>query len=71
MSAVEGLLSRSEDLAHRSLGEVRERTRHARDVTTDYIRHEPMKSVLVAVALGAALVALAALLSRNGESRRY
>ena len=35
------------------------------DRTSDYIRNEPVKSVLVAAAVGASLVALASLLGRS------
>jgi ElaB/YqjD/DUF883 family membrane-anchored ribosome-binding protein len=76
-SALRQLVSDSEALAHRGMEKVRdsadhlrEKSVHARDVTTNYIQHEPMKSVLIAAAAGAALMALIALFSRHGHSGR-
>lgn len=40
---------------------------HASDSTVNYIRHEPVKSVLIAAAVGAALMALLNLVSRSGH----
>ena len=39
--------------------------RHAGDSTVSYIRHEPLKSVLVAAAIGALAVGLLAVFSRS------
>ena len=47
-----------------SAGQLRERARYAADQTIGRIRDEPMQSVLVAVAVGAALGLLLALLAR-------
>lgn len=59
-------------LAHRGIDavrngthQVREKAIHATDVTSDYIRNDPIKSVLIAAATGAALMALVSLLSRS------
>jgi len=38
--------------------QLRLKAKHASDTTVNYIRHEPVKSVLIAAAVGAALVAL-------------
>jgi len=46
--------------------QLRDRTARASDHTVRYIRHEPVKSVLVAAAAGAVLVALLGLLRRPG-----
>lgn len=67
----------TESLAHRGMDAVRdgaehmrERSSHAKDSTTHYIQHEPLKSVLMAAAVGAALMGLVALLSKHsGPSR--
>lgn len=41
------------------------KTQHAADSTTHYIREEPIKSVLIAAATGAVLMALVGLVSRS------
>ena len=48
--------------------QVREGANLASDKTIAYIRDEPVKSVLIAVATGAALVALARLIGRPSSS---
>lgn len=65
---------RASDLAHRSLDAVRDGSQQLRDralrVTDDsvqYIKHEPVKSMLYAAVAGAALMGIVSLLSR----RRY
>ena len=62
---------RVSSLAHRSLDgvcetshQLRVKAEHASDNTMNYIRHEPVKSVLIAAATGAALVALISLVSQ-------
>lgn len=69
--AVEGASA----LAHRGVDSVREtshqlrlKAEHASESTASYIRHEPMKSVLIAAATGAALMALVSLVTRNRDS---
>ena len=59
-------------MAHRSLEAVRlgsqqlrDKALHATDTTASYIKHDPIKSVLIAAAAGAALMALVSLLSRS------
>lgn len=49
---------------------LRDGAMQASDRTVGYVRHEPVKSMLIAVAAGAALVALAGLLGRS-SSRRW
>jgi len=63
-------------VAQQSLDAVRERTRqlreqtqHASDRTVDYIRREPVKSVLMAAAGGAAVAALLGLMFRSHGHR--
>jgi len=44
---------------------LRDRAHRASDHTVGYIRDEPVKAILIAVAAGAAIAALASLLSRS------
>lgn len=64
----------AEDLVRRGVGAMRDHSAHLRDsayrasdYTRSYIRDEPLKSVLIAAFAGAAVIAIANLLSR----RRY
>jgi ElaB/YqjD/DUF883 family membrane-anchored ribosome-binding protein len=50
--------------------QLKEKSAHLRDATTTYIQHEPMKSVLIAAAVGATLMGLVALFSRSGGGAR-
>jgi ElaB/YqjD/DUF883 family membrane-anchored ribosome-binding protein len=59
-------------LAHQGVSSVRDGSQvlrskalHASDSTVSYIREEPVKSVLIAAATGAALMAVLALLGRS------
>ena len=69
------MLERASDkvsaITHRGIDSVREtshqlrvKAEHAADNTVSYIRQEPVKSVLIAAATGAALMALVSLASR-------
>ena len=49
------------DGAHR----MRDTVRHAGDSATDYIRHDPLKAVLIAAGAGALLTLLVSLLARR------
>lgn len=49
--------------------QVRESTARASESTVSYIRHDPVKSVLIAAATGAALMALVSLLTRTNTTR--
>jgi ElaB/YqjD/DUF883 family membrane-anchored ribosome-binding protein len=67
----EHLAVHADRLAQRSAGalrdgseQLRERARHAADSTIVHIRQEPLKAVLIAGAIGAALGALFTLLGR-------
>lgn len=71
-NALHHLVSDTEALAHRGIdamrdraGQLREKSLHVKDATTSYIQHEPVKSMLMAAAMGAALMGLLALFSRN------
>jgi ElaB/YqjD/DUF883 family membrane-anchored ribosome-binding protein len=50
--------------------QLREKSLHAKDATTAYIQQEPVKSVLMAAAVGAALMGLVALLARHSGPGR-
>jgi ElaB/YqjD/DUF883 family membrane-anchored ribosome-binding protein len=61
-------------MAHRGMDSVREtshqlrvKAEHATDTTTNYIRQEPVKAVLIAAATGAALMALVSLVARSRD----
>ena len=61
--------SRTQDSMHRGVdamrgasAKLRDQANHASDVTVGYIQHEPVKSVLIAAAVGAAAVGIAGLL---------
>jgi ElaB/YqjD/DUF883 family membrane-anchored ribosome-binding protein len=64
-SAVDNGLGRVRESAQ----QVRERATHASQTTFNYIRHDPVKSVLIAAATGAALMALVGLVTRSANSR--
>lgn len=49
------------DSLRESSHQLRVKAEHAQENTVDYIKHEPMKSVLIAAATGAALMALISL----------
>lgn len=49
--------------------QIREGAHHASDKTVAYIREEPVKSMLIAAATGAALMALARAISQPHHSR--
>lgn len=75
-TAIKQLISGTSDLASHGMEavrggahQVREKSAHLRDATTTYIQHEPVKSMLMAAAAGAALMGLIALFSRHGDSR--
>lgn len=71
-NALHHLVSDTEALAHRGMdavrdgaGQLREKSLHVKDATASYIQHEPVKSMLMAAAVGAALMGLVALFSRH------
>lgn len=72
--AINRLASEAETLARRGLDTMRERSAQIReravrvsDNTVGYIKDEPVKSMLIAAATGAALMALVSLLSRSSR----
>lgn len=56
---------RSADVVRDTSAQLREKAVRASDTTVGYIREEPVKSMLIAAATGAALMALIGLLSRS------
>ena len=56
---------RSADVVRDTSAQLREKAMQASDTTVGYIRNEPVKSMLIAAATGAALMALVSLLSRS------
>lgn len=72
--AINRLASEAETLARRGLDTMRERSAQIRDRavrvsdnTVGYIKDEPVKSMLIAAATGAVLMALVSLLSRSRD----
>ncbi len=59
------IAQRSVDAMRDSTRQLRDQAQHASEVTTDYVRHEPIKAMLMAAACGAALMALVSLLGRS------
>ena len=53
------------DAVREGAHQLREKSLHVRDATAPYIQHEPIKSVLIAAAVGAGLMGLLALFSRH------
>lgn len=58
------LAQRGADTLHRSSDALQSRARHYRHEATAYIHREPAKSMLIAAATGATLMALLALMTR-------
>ena len=67
---VDDLTRRSIDRARQTSLDVRDRVGHGRDMTVAYVKDEPMKSILIAAAAGAAVAMLAGLLSRSRAAAR-
>jgi ElaB/YqjD/DUF883 family membrane-anchored ribosome-binding protein len=63
--AVDHGVERMREASH----QVREGAARASESTANYIRHDPVKSVLIAAATGAALMALVSLLTRPHGNR--
>lgn len=68
---VDDLTRRGVERARQTSYDVRDRVGHAGDVTVAYIKDEPMKSILIAAAAGAALATLAGVLSRSRAAARH
>jgi ElaB/YqjD/DUF883 family membrane-anchored ribosome-binding protein len=61
--AVDSGMERVRETSH----QVRDSAARASEGTVNYIRHDPVKSVLIAAATGAALMALVSLLTRSSN----
>jgi ElaB/YqjD/DUF883 family membrane-anchored ribosome-binding protein len=59
------LARRGLDVVRESSHQLREKALQASDTTATYIKNDPIKSVLIAAATGAALMALVSLISRS------
>ena len=60
----DALIQSGLDTVRETSQQVRERAKQANEMTVAYIRREPLKSVLIAAATGAALVAFCNMLPR-------
>jgi ElaB/YqjD/DUF883 family membrane-anchored ribosome-binding protein len=72
--AINRMAAKAQELASRSADAMRDRSQQlkehayrAQDVTVGYIKDEPLKSILIAAAAGAALMALVQLLTRDRD----
>jgi len=70
------LIEQASAMANRGMDSVRDtshllrvKAEHASDTTVNYIREEPVKSVLIAAAAGATLLALVNLVARSSDRR--
>ncbi len=59
------MAQRGVDAVRQTSQQLRDKASQATDVTASYIRNDPIKSVLIAAATGAALMALVSLVSRS------
>lgn len=60
------LLQSGRDSVRNASHQLTDAARHARDGTVSYVKEEPVKSMLIAAATGAALMALVGMMSRSG-----
>lgn len=70
--AVQHAVERTQDLGHQTMElmrsgaqQLRDQAQHARDASVVYVRQEPLKSMLMAAAVGAGLMAIATLFMRR------
>ena len=61
----EAAARRGADAVKESTAQLREKALRAQDTTVGYIKDEPVKSMLIAAATGAALMALVSMMSRS------
>jgi len=66
-SKAEELARRSADVMRDSSAQIKERAQRASYATVGYIKDEPVKSMLIAAATGAALMALISMMNRSGR----
>ena len=65
------LAQRGVDSVRETSQQLREKAMRASENTVNYVKHEPVKSVLLAIVTGAALMALASRKSRSRERREH
>ncbi|MES2184723.1 MAG: hypothetical protein V4505_09260 [Pseudomonadota bacterium] len=68
---VQQLANRSAEFASDAKGRAQEKLSKYADVTGRYVAEQPMKSVMIAAATGAAIAALIVLASRSNDRNRY
>jgi ElaB/YqjD/DUF883 family membrane-anchored ribosome-binding protein len=66
-SQASDLTQRGADTVRETTQQLRERALRASDSTVNYIREEPVKSMLIAAATGAGLMALLSLMTRSND----
>ena len=59
------LAHRGADAVRESSRQLRDKAAHASDATVNYIKDEPVKSILIAAATGAALMGLVSMMGRS------
>ena len=62
---VTGFAQHGLDVVRDGSRRIRAEAQHASEATVNYIRHEPVKAVLIAAATGAVLMALVSLIARS------
>ena len=65
LTAVQDSAQQLRDKAEKGVQQLRDKAERTSDVTASYIKNEPLKSVLIAAATGAALMALAGMIGRR------
>lgn len=69
-SMAQAVSQNTEHAVREGAHQMREKSAHVKEATAAYIQHEPVKSMLIATAVGAALMGLVALFSRHSGSGR-
>ena len=63
----EAVVKRGVDALRDTAKQLRQTARRASETTVNYVRHEPVKAMLIAAATGAALMALISLMNRSRD----
>jgi ElaB/YqjD/DUF883 family membrane-anchored ribosome-binding protein len=63
----EAVVKRGADALRDTAKQLRHTARRASETTVNYVRHEPVKAMLIAAATGAALMALISLMNRSRD----
>lgn len=69
LEQADSLMHRGAGALHQTGQNLQQRTTHARELASDYVRKEPFKSLLMAAATGAVLMGMVSLLSRSRAPR--